>query len=206
MFSFIISRWKESLSLSRFRWFFFLGLVFLLSTITAFSFFLQYIQLRPGFVINDPMIARLGPYHLCSPIQFATYVPVVVGLGYLSVYPSLMSRFIWAYSFLLLLRALCLFLVPLEPPVVFLELRDVILEATAYMGDVITKDLFFSGHVATVFLFALLIHHQKVRWVFMGIGAGLGAMLVLQHVHYSIDVLAAPFFSFAALKFTERIL
>src|SRR3990167_709894 len=132
MFSFIITRWKESLSLSKFRGLFFLGLLLLLGIGILFSFFLQYIQHRPGFVINDPVIFRLGPFHLCSPIQIATYLPVLIGLFYLAVYPSLMNRFIWSFSALLILRAICLFLVPLEPPLVFIELRDVVLESTAY--------------------------------------------------------------------------
>lgn len=206
MLAFIFSRWKESLGMSRFRILFFLGILILAGVGTGFSFFLDFIQTRQGYVINDPIIARLGPYHLCSPIQLVTYVPVFMGLVYLSVYPSLMNRFTWAFSLLLLFRAACLFLVPLEPPPAFIELRDVILEATAYRGQVITKDLFFSGHVATLFLFTLMIHHRGVKTGFLIVTAAVGVMLVLQHVHYTIDVLAAPFFAFAALRLTSRIL
>ncbi|MCC7303618.1 MAG: hypothetical protein IT233_13340 [Bacteroidia bacterium] len=206
MLVFILSRWKESLRMPRFRRQFAFGVLLLIFVGTAFSFFLDFIQQRTGYIINDPVIARIGPFHLCSPIQIATYLPVFAGLIYLSVYPSLMNRFVFSFTALLFLRAVTMFLVPLEPPSGFIELRDVVLEATAYRGQVITKDLFFSGHVATLFLFSMLVHHRLAKIVFMSVTAGVGTLLVLQHVHYSIDVLAAPFFSFAALRFTERML
>ncbi len=206
MFAFIISRWKEALGMPRFRLHFFLGLFLLIAVSVLFSFFLKFIQSRVGFVINDPLIARIGPYHLCTPIQLVTYLPIGLGLAYLSVYPSLFNKFIWSFAVLLVLRALCLFFVPLEPPASFIELRDFILESTAYYGEVITKDLFFSGHVATVFLFFILIHHPKVRMIYLLIVIALGAMLVIQHVHYTIDVIIAPLFSFAAKRIGDKIL
>lgn len=205
MLAFIYSRWKESLGMPRFRILFVTGTLVLVLVGIAFSYFLAFIQIRPGYVINDPVIQNIGPYHLCSPIQLCTYIPVFMGLVYLSVYPSLMNRFIWALAGLLVLRAFFLFLVPLEPAQGFIELRDVILEATAYRGEVVTKDLFFSGHVATLFLFSLLIHHKAMKWGFFIVTAAVAVLLVLQHVHYTIDVLAAPFFSFAALRVTSRM-
>ncbi len=62
----------------------------------------------------------------------------------------------------------------------------------------ISKDLFFSGHVATVFLLFLASSGWKYKFYF-GLAAIVVAILILiQHVHYTIDVLLAPIFSIAS--------
>lgn len=206
MVHFIFQRWKESLGMRSFRFLFFGGLFLLSASFFIFAWFLQFIQARSGFVILDPVITRLGPYHLCTAIVLTTYLPIVFGLGYLSVYPSHLVRWIWAYGILMGFRAVCLYLVPLEPPATMIELRDMILEATVYQGNVITKDLFFSGHVAVLFLFCLTAQHRTVKLLFLVVSSAAAAFLVLQHVHYTIDVFVAPVFAFFAYKMSGWIL
>jgi hypothetical protein len=203
---FIIQRWRESLGMSSFRYLFFGGLLILAAGLFIFTWFLQFIQARQGFVILDPVITRIGPYHLCTPIMLATYLPVVFGLGYLSVYPSHLMKWVWAYAILMGFRAVCMYLVPLEPPATMIELRDMVLEATVYQGNVITKDLFFSGHVAVLFLFSLTAQHRSVKVLFLLASTAVAAFLVMQHVHYTIDVFVAPVFAFFAYKVSGWIL
>ncbi len=58
-------------------------------------------------------------------------------------------------------------------------------------------DLFFSGHTGLPFLLALIFQEQKVLRTFFVSAAGFfGIVVLLAHLHYSIDVLAAFFITY----------
>jgi membrane-associated phospholipid phosphatase len=63
-----------------------------------------------------------------------------------------------------------------------------------------TKDLFFSGHTATMFLMFLFVKGRFYKSVFLAGTVVLGLSVILQHVHYSIDVVTAPVFSYLAYR------
>jgi len=57
--------------------------------------------------------------------------------------------------------------------------------------------LFFSGHTGLPFLMALIFWDARaVRLVFLGLVLVFGAAVLLAHIHYSIDVFAAPFMAY----------
>ncbi|HEX3079850.1 MAG TPA: phosphatase PAP2-related protein, partial [Puia sp.] len=72
----------------------------------------------------------------------------------------------------------------------------------------ITHDLFFSGHTTTVFLIFLCLKKKRDRIYALIASILLGIFLLGQHVHYTIDVLAAPIFTYVAyrlaLLFTKK--
>ena len=58
-------------------------------------------------------------------------------------------------------------------------------------------DLFFSGHTGLPFLMALIFHKNKKLFVFFTlIAIFFGIVVLLAHLHYSIDVLAAFFITY----------
>jgi len=59
----------------------------------------------------------------------------------------------------------------------------------------ITKDLFFSGHTATLIVGGICMTESRDKVIAFFAAALIGVLLLLQHVHYTADVLAAPFFS-----------
>lgn len=63
-----------------------------------------------------------------------------------------------------------------------------------FFGD----DLFFSGHTGAPFLLALVYWREKVlRYIFLATSVILGTVVLLGHLHYSIDVAAAFFITYA---------
>ena len=63
---------------------------------------------------------------------------------------------------------------------------------------------FFSGHTGLAFLGALIFWQEKLwRYFFIAVSVLFGAAVLLAHVHYSIDVFAAPFMTYAIFKFAE---
>lgn len=59
-------------------------------------------------------------------------------------------------------------------------------------------DLFFSGHTGLPFLMALLFWDvRRIRFLFLGMSFFFGVVVLLGHLHYTIDVLAAFFITYA---------
>jgi hypothetical protein len=71
-------------------------------------------------------------------------------------------------------------------------------------GEVLTRDLFFSGHTSTSFLLVLLAPGRATRAFFLACSVAVAGCVLWQHVHYTVDVLAAPPFAFAAYALASR--
>jgi hypothetical protein len=161
-------------------------------------------QGRTGYVLNDPVLKSLGPWELSPIIFILTYAPIGFCLFTLLKRCTRLVRFIYAYSLLQLMRIVCIYWVPLDPPEGMLTLKDPISD-TLVFGDVITKDLFFSGHVSAVILCSFYFKSQKTRWVYRCLALVNATCLMGQHVHYSIDVLAAPFFAWLSFYALDAV-
>jgi membrane-associated phospholipid phosphatase len=67
-------------------------------------------------------------------------------------------------------------------------------------------DLFFSGHVGLTFLMALLLWDTpKLRYIYLAISAVFAVVVLLGHLHYSIDVLGAYFITYSVYMLSMRI-
>lgn len=65
-------------------------------------------------------------------------------------------------------------------------------------------DLFFSGHTGLPFLMALIYWNNKlIRFVYLGLSITFGAIVLLGHLHYSIDVLSAFFITYTIFCISE---
>lgn len=68
------------------------------------------------------------------------------------------------------------------------------------------NDFFFSGHVGATFLLALIFWKEKTwRYVFLAASVIFGISMILAHMHYSIDVFAAPFITYSIYAIARKI-
>ena len=98
-----------------------------------------------------------------------------------------------------------MYILPLESPASIIPLKDSFLQNSFYSGRENLKDLFFSGHTATVFLFAFAFKKRVLKLFFAIGGTVVGIFVVLQHVHYSIDVIVAPAFAYFSVYLQRKI-
>ncbi|MGY3090780.1 hypothetical protein ACVWYF_003841 [Hymenobacter sp. UYAg731] len=168
--------------------------------------FYHFIQARPGQRLADPLLELL-PVHDVSALTFALiYGGIAATLAYLLPRPQRLLPALWAYYFLQLLRMLTLWLLPLEPPTTLVILHDPVMDRIFEVTtQPIVRDLFFSGHTATMVLLTLVGRGQKWRWVLGLMSVAVGVLVLVQRVHYSYDVLAAPFFAWAAYRLAGRV-
>jgi PAP2 superfamily C-terminal len=185
-----------------------LGLVvlLLLGLLPVVPGFYRFVQARPGQPLADPLLALL-PVHDHSTLIFALiYGAIAATLVYLLPRPQRLLQALWAYYFLQLMRMATLWLLPLEPPAALVVLHDPVMDRIFEVTtQPIVRDLFFSGHTATMMLLALAGRGRRWRGA-MGLATVVVGLLVLvQRVHYSYDVLAAPFFAWAAYWLARRV-
>jgi len=63
---------------------------------------------------------------------------------------------------------------------------------------------FFSAHTGLPFLFALIFWKEPVlRYLFLSLSFVFGIAVLLGHVHYSIDVFAAPFMAYGVFRIVK---
>jgi hypothetical protein len=195
----VAERWPAVWAQGAFRLRLGVVLLLLLALLPIIPDFYHFIQARPGRLLPDPLLALLPVRDVSSPTFTLIYGSVAAALVFLLPRPLLLLRALWAYYFLQLLRMSTLYLLPLDPPTELVRLHDPIVDhlfkATA---EPIVRDLFFSGHTATMVLLWLAVRGR--RWqVPLALLTGAVALLVLvQRVHYSYDVLAAPLFAWLA--------
>jgi len=161
---------------------------------------MEWNETRPGTVFDDPILRLFKPIDISTVISVFTLVPIFLGLIYIFRKPTTTVYFLISAIVICGFRALTIYLVPLEPPIDIIPLSDPVIETLFYGGTILLKDLFFSGHTANLILMGLILEQKMIKNLLLISGFLVGTMVLLQHVHYSIDVLAAPFFSFVTYK------
>ncbi len=176
----------------------FLFVLFLLST------FLNYNEFRPGFTFNDPVLKLFDPIDLTWLTFILIYAALIIALIYLLREPESLLIAIQTYTIMALVRIAAMYLLPLDPPENLIPLVDPLVQLTGG-GLVLKKDLFFSGHTSTMFLLFLSVDKKSLKYTFLLCTILVGFTVLLQHVHYSIDIFAAPFFAYGSFVIAKRI-
>ena len=108
--------------------------------------------------------------------------------------------------FITLTRILTISIIPLEPPTGLIILKDP-LTSLSYGGKgiFITKDLFFSGHTSNLFMFYLCLQKKRDKQFALFTSLLVGSLVLVQHVHYSIDVIGAIIFTYLLVKYSKHL-
>ncbi|MVM34327.1 hypothetical protein GO755_30125 [Spirosoma sp. HMF4905] len=187
--------WQAAWQSPIFRRKFTIGMVGIITLLATFPYFFHTIEQHTGPVLNDWVVAQLPPYDVSLIIFGVIWAAGLLILIRARRSPAVFMMFIYSYVIITLTRMLSISLFPLNPPVGLIPMIDPI--TNAFYGKVyITKDLFYSGHTSTIFLIFLCLRGWWDRlWVFLG-SLLVGSLLLVQHVHYTIDVLGAFAFTY----------
>ena len=174
------------------------------AVIISFSHFLHFIEQREGVVLNDPILKTFNPIDLTWVTFALIYLSLIIFVITTFNKPDKLLIAFQAYGLMLIFRTIAMYLTPFEAPETILLLNDPFVQFFA-KGDILTKDLFFSGHTGTLFLVFLLAENKTLKTIFLILTLLVGAAVLLQHVHYSIDVFVAPFVAHGSYKIIKKL-
>ncbi|MGB5288871.1 MAG: phosphatase PAP2-related protein [Ignavibacteriaceae bacterium] len=196
--------WKTFFQNKKSRTEFIITLLVLVPLMLSFSQFILFIEQREGVVLNDPLLNTFNPINLTWLTFTLIYLSLFLFLITVQKNPYQLMIALQAYGLMVIFRIFAMYLTPLEAPATLLMLDDPFVQLFG-KGDVLTKDLFFSGHTGTLFLLFLLAENRKLKMIFLVSVFIVGMAVLLQHVHYSIDVFIAPFVAYGAYKIVANL-
>lgn len=201
----ISGAWRNALQVKSFRLKLILAALLLLVCSWLAPIVFQYAEQRTGVLLPDFILEWLLATDLSLIIFIIMDTLLVISIAVLLTKPDHFLIVLQAYVMLTLVRFATILLVPLEAPEGIVILHDPITDRFFYQGAVITKDLFFSGHTSILMLMAFGVPFVRLK-IILFIGAiTVGVMLLIQHAHYTIDILAAPVFAWLAIFASRKL-
>jgi hypothetical protein len=200
----IITSWRSALRGGVYRDQLIVSIIVLAITLLLTGSFLNYIGARMGVVLHDPLLGLFPPINFKWITFSLIYSGIVFGFIYLLLYPYSLLLALRALIVLIILRVVCLYLVPLDPPADVIPLADPFIRLPG-IRPVIERDLFFSWQTATVALFAFAARWKDMKIIFSCVAFAISILLLLQHAHYTIDIIAAPCFAYVAYNIAKGL-
>lgn len=196
--------WKTFFQNKKSRTEFIITLLVLVPLMLSFSQFILFIEQRKGVVLNDPLLNTFNPINLTWLTFSLIYLSLI--MFFVSVFkdPQKLMIGLQSYGLMVIFRTIAMYLTPLDAPGTLLVLDDPFVQLFG-KGDILTKDLFFSGHTGTLFLLFLLAENKTLKILFLISTIMVGSAVLLQHVHYSIDVFVAPFVAYCSYRIIKYL-
>ncbi len=163
-----------------------------------FSFFINfyagsYATKSASNSVTDIVLSNIRVYDVDAifvygPIIFWVFIAI-----FLLVEPRRIPFTLKSIALFTIIRAIFISLTHIGPfPTALIIDPNKIMEKFAFGGD-----LFFSGHTGLPFLMALVFWNIKpLRLIFLFLSVMFGVVVLLGHIHYSIDVLSAFFITY----------
>ena len=191
--------WSEQWRSRQFRVELFITLILTVAALATLATFLNWVETRPGVVFVDPILALFSPVDLTWLTFGLIYVGLISGIVFLSRHPRALLIALQSYVLMVIMRIAAMYVLPLAPPPTAIPLQDPTVQYFG-TGKLLTKDLFFSGHTSTMFLLFLTARGKALRTVFLVCTIAVGIAVLVQHVHWTVDVLVAPFVAYTCFR------
>jgi len=196
--------WKSFLKDKKNLTEFIITMIVLIVVLISFSQFLNFIEQREGVVLSDPILKAFKPVDLTWLTFALIYLSLFLFIITTINKPDRLLIAFQAYCLMVIFRIIAMYLTPFEAPETSLLLNDPFVQLFGE-GKILTKDLFFSGHTGTLFLLFLLAENKVMKYIFLLFTLNVGTAVLLQHVHYSIDVFVAPFVAYCAYRIIKNL-
>ncbi len=167
---------------------------------------LQYSARSTSVYVGDILLDSLPVINLNLIIIEAALFSILLGTLFVVFWrPRYILFTLKAFALGIMIRALFISLthIGIHP--------DAIYPSVGIFGSIYTylnlqTGFFFSGHTAFPFLMALIFWNDlRPRLVFLLMSFVFGAAVLFAHVHYSIDVLAAPFMAYGIFEIAKYL-
>jgi membrane-associated phospholipid phosphatase len=197
--------WSEAWQNRLFRQRVIAGTILAIALLLFLPFFFALIEKRNGVILNDWLLQYVPA------MDFSVLIFIIIWSSFLLVIirsiqqPVFFLALLASMVLLTIVRIATIYLVVLDPPEGLIKLQDPLTSLTyGGRGIFITKDLFFSGHTSNLFMFYLCLQKKRDK-IFVLLGTiTVGILVLVQHVHYSMDVIGAFIITFILVKVVKN--
>ena len=198
----IFSKHRQFWSQKKFRYSAYLGFVFLVVSLFANYFANSYVAAKASIPVADIILDNIPVFDVDFFFQQGFLILCLIILVVLFYHPSKIPFAVKSIAVFIAVRSISITLTHLATPTdhTVLDLNNLFQRMTS------GNDLFFSAHTGLPYLMALIFwSDKKLRYMFLGLSVFFGAVVLLGHLHYSIDVFAAYFITFGVFHITKKI-
>ena len=162
-----------------------------------------YTTLVAGASVRDVILDNLPPMNMNFVFTDGALIFLLTILAVIIFYkPASIPFVIKASALFIIIRSIFITLTHFGPPneMSYIDPGSLLYKFSS--GD----DLFFSGHTGFPFLMALIFWDNKyLRYLLLSVTLIAAVAVLLGHLHYSIDVLAAPFITFGIFTIAKWV-
>jgi hypothetical protein len=198
--------WKQAWSNKRFRTLTVGASILLLVILICLPLFFHHIEQRHGVVLQDRLLELIPPTDVSIP-TFVIIWSMTLFMWLRCIQdPSIFIVFLVCFILLMLSRMISISLVPLDPPPGLIPLKDPL--SNIFYGGTnvfVTRDLFYSGHTSIQLMMFFSFRKKLDKLLALVSTFAIASFVLIQHVHYTIDVAAAFVFSYFIYLLGKRI-
>ncbi len=180
------------------------GLIFLGVAIIFESYALAYSSQVPARSVGDFFLSILPTVNLNFIIVEGALAAVGFSIILLLAKPNYLLFTIKAVAIFIVTRAIFVSVthIGIYPGQIGPDPTGFFDHLYTYLG--METGFFFSGHTGLTFLIALILWNEKFwRYTYLVLSVVFGVAVLFAHVHYSIDVLAAPYMAYGIFKMSQ---
>jgi hypothetical protein len=180
--------------------------IFLFAALIISFFAITYATERASGPVTDIILSNIRVFDVNGIFLYGPVIFWTIMIGYMFSDPKRIPFTFKTIALFLLIRSIFISLTHIGP---FLPSTYVNNSGISGILDVFTSgnDLFFSGHTGLPFLLALIFWENKYARVFcLASSVFFGAIVLMAHLHYSIDVFAAFFITYTIFCIAKEII
>ena len=191
--------WKNELS--DHKYLILLSLVFLLFATIINLYAGKYVDNANVIPVNDIILDNIPTINVEWMFSYGMVVFLLILVCYVLFFKvKQFHKAVFSFSTLILVRSFFITLTHIGNPADAIIITGI---PGIYQSLNFHNDLFFSGHAAIPFMSFLLFNNEKIGMFFLFMTVVFSITVLLMHVHYSIDVFAAFFITYAVYVFTD---
>ena len=198
--------WSDAWQEPRFRNKTIIALILVAIILILLPTFFAFIEKREGMVLQDFVLDAIPAMDVSVPTFVIIWSMVLLVFYRIYQNPRLFLEIAYGFILMCLCRVLTISILPLNPPLGLITLKDPIANIVyGGKGIFITKDLFYSGHTGNMFLFFLCLQAKWDKIFALTAAVIIGILVLVQHIHYTIDVIAAFIFTYFIYLLAKKV-
>ncbi|MBY0472679.1 sphingomyelin synthase family protein [Patescibacteria group bacterium] len=170
-----------------------LSILAVMAGLVVNNFAIRFATERMSNSVTDIVLSNTPALPVNNLFIYGTFLAIAVSIIVAAHYPREIPFALNATALFFIIRSIFLSLTHFAPFTSHVADDFGTIINNAFFGG----DLFFSGHTGLPFLGALMLWHvPTLRYFYLGMSVFFGALVLLGHIHYSIDVASAFFITY----------